>query len=295
MDSCAQLGLPCQGIRAAQRPVVQARVQGRALACLTLVLALLAGTPHALSEPTNSIGMDFVCLPAGSFLLEPQVPRSAQKASQSTEESRTKMVISRPFCLGIYPVTQAQWETVMGSNPSWFKGPSRPVENVSWNDAQDFIRRLNAREGTQKYRLPTEMEWEYAARGGTQGRYFFLDRVHSWEDAELALCDYAWFNKNAGGTTQPVGQKKPNPYGLYDIYGNVWEWVQDRFAPLLPSGPEFVDYTGPPPSPVNNRERVFRGGSFGLSSVYSRSGSRRSLQPDYKHNDIGFRVAFTLQ
>jgi formylglycine-generating enzyme required for sulfatase activity len=139
------------------------------------------------------------------------------------------------------------------------------------------------------------MEWEYAARGGTNSKYFFMEDPDSWAEAEIHLDAYAWFNKNSQGSTQPVGQKKPNPYGLYDMYGNVWEWVEDRFAVKSPSFSEITDYKGPAASPWNDRERVFRGGSFGLSGTYSRSGSRRSLTPNYRHNDIGFRLALSAE
>jgi len=255
--------------------------------CLVLVCAVPARAESGRQIHINSIGMEFVLISAGSFFLEHEV-----MDGQGTPR-RPKVTISKAFYLGQYPVTQEQWETVIGSNPSQFKGWNRPVENVSWRDVQEFIRRLNELEGHERYRLPTEMEWEYAARGGTASKYFFMEDPRTWEEAELPLKTYAWFNKNSHSSTRPVGKKKPNPYGLYDMYGNVWEWVQDRFAVKPPNLLEMRDYAGPAASPWNNRERVLRGGSFGLSGPYSRSGSRRSLTPDYRHNDIGFRLALT--
>jgi len=255
--------------------------------CLVLACASAAQAESWWQTHVNSIGMEFVLISPGSFFLEHEVTDG-----QGTPR-RPKVTISKAFYLGKYPVTQEQWEAVIGSNPSLFKGRSRPVENVSWRDAQEFIRRLGALEQHERYRLPTEMEWEHAARGGTDSKYFFMEDPRTWEEAEIPLDAYAWFNKNSQGSTRPVGMKKPNPYGLYDMYGNVWEWVQDRFVVTLPNVLELRDYTGPAPSPWNDRERVFRGGSFGLSGAYSRSGSRRSLTPDYRHNDIGFRLALS--
>jgi len=128
------------------------------------------------------------------------------------ELPRHKVTITKPFYIGKYEVTQEQWVAVMGSNPSRFKGRRRPVENVSWNDVQKFIKKLNEKEKTTKYRLPTEAEWEYAARAGEPGSYCFGDLV-----ADLPL--YAWYYHNANAQTHEVGQLKPNSWGLYDMHG----------------------------------------------------------------------------
>ena len=148
----------------------------------------------------------------------------------------------------------------MGNNPSNFKGEDRPVESVSWKDVQEFVKKLNEKEGTDKYRLPSEAEWEYACRAGTQTRY-------SFGDDESKLNEYAWYDKNSGSETHPVGQKKPNPWGLYDMHGNVWEWVQDRWH---------GDYNGAPSDGSawedgSGSDRVDRGGSWINYARYCRS------------------------
>jgi formylglycine-generating enzyme required for sulfatase activity len=130
--------------------------------------------------------------------------------------------ITRSFYIGKYPVTQMQWQAVMGNNPSHFTGDAtRPVENVSWDEVQVFLQRLKERDGNL-YRLPTEAEWEYVARAGSASAYCF-------GDDEEQLGQYAWHDKNAGGTTHPVGQLNANKRNLYDVQGNVWEWVKDWF------------------------------------------------------------------
>ena len=175
------------------------------------------------SKTRNLTGMEFVLIPAGEF--EMGSP-SREKRRKLWESPVHRVTIKKPFYLGIYPVTQEQWNKVMGSNPSYFKGEKHPVETISWEDAQVFLRKLNAIENTGEkcsgYRLPTEAEWEHAARAGSTGSYFF-------GDDESKLKEYAWFLGNSGLETHPVGLKKPNPWGLYDIYGNVGEWVQDEY------------------------------------------------------------------
>src|SRR5262249_9745907 len=130
-------------------------------------------------------------------------------------------VTLRAFYLGIYPVTQAQWDAVMASNPSHFKGPDRPVESVPWDDCEAFCRKLTELTG-HLCRLPTEAEWEYACRAGTTTAYSFGDKAK--------LGEHGWYEANSGGQTQPVGKQKPNAWGLYDMHGNVWEWCQDWYA-----------------------------------------------------------------
>jgi formylglycine-generating enzyme required for sulfatase activity len=159
--------------------------------------------PETTAEPTwpqtltNSIDMEFILIPAGEFLM-------GSNDGDNDEKPVHKVTISEPFYLGKYQVTQAQWEALMGNNPSYFKGDSnRPVEKISWNDAQEFIRKLNEKEGSSKYRLPTEAEWEYACRAGTTTAY-------SLGDDPRQLGEYAWYDENSKGETHPVGQLRPN-------------------------------------------------------------------------------------
>ena len=165
----------------------------------------------AEAEKNNPIAaMEFVQVPAGEFLMG-----SESEEAIYMEQPVTRVRISRGFYLGKYEVTQGQWQAVMGSNPSFFDecGPDCPVEGVSWDDVQEFIRKLNAAVGEERYRLPTEAEWEYAARAGTSGdRYGNLDAI-------------AWYDGNSGDRTHPVGRKAPNALGLHDMLGNVFEWV----------------------------------------------------------------------
>jgi formylglycine-generating enzyme required for sulfatase activity len=242
---------------------------------------------------TNSIGMELVLIPAGSFELDLDIVNNFKEVLY-----RPKMIISKPFYLGKYEVTQEQWVAVMGSgtNPSNFPGRTNPVEQVSWEDVQVFIKLLNQKEGHNRYRLPTEAEWEYAARGGQDVKrtYFFMDNPKTWDEktwdeAASALDAYAWFDKNSGNTTHPVGQKKPNPYGLYDIYGNVWEWVQDRYAQDLPTAKEVRDYRGP----AKGSDRVERGGSWIDPVVNCRSSARLHDALGFRYNFIGFRLALS--
>ncbi len=172
------------------------------------VPAASAVTP--LQTVRNRLGMEMVLIPAGEFQM-------GSNTGDSDEQPVHTVRISRPFYLGTYEVTQGQWQAVMGRNPSWFTGePTRPVERVSWDNIQIFLQQLNAREGGAGYRLPTEAEWEYAARAGTSTAY-------SFGDDEQKLGEYAWYRANASNTTRPVGLKTPNAWGLHDMHGNVWE------------------------------------------------------------------------
>jgi formylglycine-generating enzyme required for sulfatase activity len=177
-------------------------------------------------------GMEFVLIPAGTF----QMGSNDSDANKNEKPVHT-VRITKPFYLGKYEVTQDQWQAVMGTNLSNFTGdPNRPVENVSWEDVQEFIRRLNSREGRTIYRLPTEAEWEHAARAGTTTRWSFGD------DASQ-LGRYAWYGDKAAGPRYPVGQLQPNHWGLYDMHGNVLEWGQDW------SGSYASGTTDDPPGP----------------------------------------------
>jgi formylglycine-generating enzyme required for sulfatase activity len=162
--------------------------------------------------------MEFVLIPAGEF----DIGSKNETERWDVENPVHRVNISKAFYMGKYEVTQKQWRDVMGNNPSSFEGDNLPVETVSWNEVQEFIKKLNEKEGSNKYRLPTEAEWEYAARAGTTTPHFFGNN-------ESKLGDYAWYDSNSYRVTHDVGQKKPNPWGLYDMYGNVLEWVQDKW------------------------------------------------------------------
>ena len=203
---------------------------------------------------------------------------STSTAADDDEQPVTQVRISRGFDLGKYEVTQGQWEAVMGSNPSYLNrcGLDCPVERVSWEDAQEFIGRLNAMDGEGTYRLPTEAEWEYAARAGTTGdRYGNLDAI-------------AWYDDNSGGRKHPVGQKAPNAWGLHDMLGNVWEWVEDWYG----------DYPGgsvtDPRGPASGSYRVRRGGGWRSGASNCRSAIRISATPGNRNSNLGFRLLRTV-
>jgi formylglycine-generating enzyme required for sulfatase activity len=225
-------------------------------------------------EAYSSIDMEFVLIPAGTFLMG-----SNDAAAFGNEQPVHEVTISQPFYLGKYQVTQAEWQVVVGSNPSYFAGdPTRPVESVSWNRVQEFIRKLNEQEGSNKYRLPTEAEWEYAARAGTTTAYSFGDDLSD-------LDTYAWYRGNSDDKTHPVGQIEPNAWGLYDMHGNVREWVQDWYGEY-PVGP-VTDPTGPSSGTL----RVVRGGSWRYSAQDCRAAYRFHFAPNLRDSSLGFRLA----
>jgi formylglycine-generating enzyme required for sulfatase activity len=255
---------------------------------LTVILLFSINQAQAAEKTyTNSIGMEFVLIPAGEFMMG---SNDSDKWAEEYEKPQHKVTISKDFYLGKYEVTQEQWEAVMGSNPShfkgwfkgWFKGKlQNPVENVSWDDVQIFIKRLNHKEGTEKYRLPTEAEWEYAARALGSSSYFFGD-----DPAQLG--DYAWYNDNADDT-HPVGKKKPNFFGLYDMYGNVSEWVQDWYGENYYKQSSSIDPTGS----TSGSDRVIRGSSWRNLARDARSASRYSSLPGSRGSLLGFRLALS--
>ena len=173
-------------------------------------------------EATNSIGMKLRLIPAGEFMMG----SPGTESGREDDETQHRVSITKPFYLGVTEVTQEQYQKVMGTNPSYFKGPQNPVETVSWADAVEFCRKLSAMPAEKTaghvYRLPTEAEWEYACRAGTTTAYSFGD------DASR-LGDYGWFGGNSDSKTHQVGEKKPNAWGLYDMHGGVYEWCQDRY------------------------------------------------------------------
>jgi formylglycine-generating enzyme required for sulfatase activity len=227
---------------------------------------------------TNSIGIEFVFIPPGTF----SMGTSDDDSERYDYEIMHTVTLSKGFLMATTPVTQSQWQKVMGKNPSYFKenGNNCPVEQVSWEDAQQFIAKLNEMEQTNTYCLPTEAQWEYACRAGSTTRYCF-------GDDEKILKDYAWYNKNSGGKTHPVKQKNPNSWGLYDMHGNVREWCEDWYG-NYPNEP-VTDPTGPP----SGESRVLRGGSWYFYPRGLRSAIRGDDSPGNRFNHFGFRLLRT--
>jgi len=229
---------------------------------------------NRISSPTitdNYSGVKMVSVPAGCFQM-------GSNTGGSDEQPVHRVCLST-YDIGKYEVTQALWQKVMGNNPSSFKGSNKPVEKVSWDDIQDFIRKLNQETG-QKFRLPTEAEWEYACRsGGRDQKYCGGNNVNS----------VAWSKNNSGDTTHNVGQKQANGLGLYDMNGNVWEWVQDRYDESYYSSSP----TNNPKGPSGGSYHVGRGGGWFDDASYLGSAVRGSNSPEVGDDDLGFRLAIT--
>jgi formylglycine-generating enzyme required for sulfatase activity len=218
----------------------------------------------------NGAKMELVLIRPGSFMMGGEQHGPIHKVN-----------ITKPFYIGKYEVTQKQWETVMGNNPSNFKGPQNPVENVSWEDCQAFLKKIEEKFASTgaKFSLPTEAQWEYACRAGSTTKY-------SFGDAEASLGDYAWYAGNAGSKTHPVGEKKPNAWGLYDMHGNVWEWCADWYEQGYYSQSLPDDPTGP----SSGSDRVCRGGGWGTRASYCPSAIRFRSPPALRLDLFGFRV-----
>ncbi|MCC2676900.1 MAG: hypothetical protein K0R58_3847 [Ramlibacter sp.] len=265
-------------------------------------LAALVSPEFAQAQPmglnfTNSIGMEFVSIPAGTFQMG---AGPSDREATISEKPQHRVTIGKPFHLGKFEVTQTQWEAVMGSSPftldrsnpyyslpgmaARMRRPQVPA-TVSWNDAQEFIQRLNRKEGHTRYRLPTEAKWEYAARAGTTTAY-------SYGDDSNQLERYAWFGEDfATGSAHPVGQKLPNPWGLHDVHGNVWEWVQDWYSDSYYGSSPAQD----PRGPQSGTSKVVRGGSWHQTATSWRTSFRKPYAPDYRGISIGFRLAMSAE
>jgi formylglycine-generating enzyme required for sulfatase activity len=231
-------------------------------------------------EIPNSIGMEFALIPEGEFMMG----SPSNEVGRYEDEGPVRRVkIPKSFYMGKYEVTQKQWRDIMGNDPSRFNGDNLPIEQVSWNDVQKFIKKLNKKENTIKYRLPSEAEWEYAARAENSTRYFFGD-----DDSKLG--DYAWYHGNSEGRTHPVGQKKPNSWGLYDIHGNVWEWVQDKYQDTY----DFVPTDGSSWESEISKQRVLRGGAWSDNTRDCRLAYRGHDVPGDCDSFLGFRLVRSL-
>jgi formylglycine-generating enzyme required for sulfatase activity len=228
----------------------------------------------------NSIGMDLMLIPPGEFLMG----SPAFEEGRQGDETQHKVTLTKPFFMGITEVTQLQFFRVLRKNPSNFKAAKHPVEQVTWDEAVEFCARLSdlpaEKRAGRVYRLPTEAEWEYACRAGTTTAY-------SFGNDQGQLSNYGWWHDykvNSGGATHPVGLKKPNPWGLYDIHGNVFELCHDWYVGY--SGGELTD----PKGPVSGPHRVNRGGCWLHDSGRCRSAYRGRITPDTRYYDLGFRV-----
>ena len=254
-------------------------------ASICLLAALLNRETAAQDMPIHSLGYliegnAFVRIPAGEFSM-------GSSAGNDDERPVHRVRISRAFELSKYEITQAQWDAVMRNphattdtrsrsaevNPSKFKGPERPVENVSWNEVQLFLKALSARDPKHRYRLPTEGEWEYAARAG------------SADEAVKTLDDVAWYKVNSDGETHAIGQKAANAWGLHDMLGNVMEWVQDWYSPAYDTAAG-ID----PEGTVQGSYKVYRGCAWLSEAKYCRPAFRAFDFPNQGQYSVGFRV-----
>ena len=257
-------------------------------------LKMCLTSPHGMVN--NSIGMILVLIPKGTF----QMGSPAREAGSRDNEGQHEVTLTQDYYLGAFEVTQAQYKKVMGKNPSYFQGESvaerhpmtgrvvkevdsanHPVDMVSWKEAVKFCEKLSAlpeeRKAGRKYRLPIEAEWEYACRVGSTTEFSFGDDPGQ-------LSNYAWFGENSKGQTHPVGEKKPNALGLYDMEGNVFEWCSDWYG-KYPKSP-ITDPTGP----ETGSNRVVRGGSWDCRAASCRSAYRFGDEPFGRSFILGFRV-----
>ncbi len=252
-------------------------------------------------EIINSIGMKLVLIPKGTFMMGSPF----DEEGASNDEALHKVTISNEYYLGVYEVTQSQYEKVMGANPSEFKGSllegdssTRPVDNVSWVNAVVFCKKLSKLPEEKKagriYRLPTEAEWEFACRAGSVTKYHFEEKNtsasdYAWLNLNMSVRDYAWFKLNSNEQTHPVGEKKANAWGLHDMHGNVSEWCSDWY------GEYPKDPVSDPTGPSQGEYKVFRSGSFDQDLAWCRSGKRGHVAPLFSWYSIGFRIALNSE
>lgn len=257
------------------------------------LLAILPGLPmqlQAADSIRNDIGMVFIHVPAGKFLMgsedldEITIEQPDGKAAMVKDETPAhRVVFNHPFYLGSTEVTQQQWLAVMdkrrGPDSHWAHKDWQqlPVVGVTWNDTQDFIKTLNARDTQFRYRLPTEAEWEYAARAGSSGlRPYPVD----------TLTDHAWYIENSGDEIQPVATRQANAWGLHDLFGNAWEWTSDWYASNYYASSPLVA----PAGPAEGTKKIRRGGSFHCQVHLVRPAYRSADTPGTRYSVIGFRL-----
>ena len=239
-------------------------------------LSVVSGS-NTISIPVkNGISIDMVKVEAGTFMMG---ATSEMKDPYDDEKPVHQVTLTNDYYMGKYEVSQALWEAVMGSNPSEYKGDNRPVETVSWNDCQEFISKLNSMTG-RKFRLPTEAEWEYAARGGKKSRSYQYSGSSN-------ISDVAWYDGNSGSKTHPVGTKQANELGIYDMSGNVYEWCSDWYGSYSSSSQTN------PTGADSGSSRVYRGGSWIYIAWLCRLSYRAGNTPGYRSYGLGLRLALS--
>lgn len=230
----------------------------------------------SLSAELNKLINNMVYVAGGTFTMG---GTSEQSSDAYDDEKPTHSVTLSSYYICKYEVTQALWRAVMGSNPSNFKGDNLPVENVSWNDCQTFINRLNSNTG-RNFRLPTEAEWEFAARGGNYSRHYKYSGSNY-------ISDVAWYDGNSGNRTHPIGTKQANELGLYDMSGNVYEWCSDWYG-------SYSSYSqNDPTGPNSGSDRVLRGGSWSGNARNCRSSGRIIITPGARDDGLGLRLVLS--
>ena len=249
---------------------------------LTANTTVATNTASSLSGNTitipvkNGISIDMVRVEAGTFTMG---ATSEMEDPYDWEKPTHQVTLTNDYYIGKYEVTQALWKAVMGNNPSNFKGDNLPVEKVSWDDCQEFINKLNRITG-KTFRLPTEAEWEYAARGGKKSRGYQYSGSNN-------ISDVAWYSDNSGNMTNDVGSKQANELGIYDMTGNVWEWCQDRYG-------RYDSFSQVNPTGANSgSDRVYRGGSWSYTARYCRSSFRLRITSGYRRSFLGFRLVLS--
>ncbi len=253
--------------------------------------------PETVLDLGNNVNMRLVLIPAGKFMMG----SPATEAGRSSDEGpQHEVTISRPFYMGAFEVTQEQYEQVMGKNPSTVKGAKNPVEQVSWDEAVEFCRKLSAGTG-KKVMLPTEARWEYACRACTTTAFHTGDALKPGQANAVIPSNpnvwdrlMAWLGMSSGQKTlqtAPAGSFPPNGFGLYDMHGNVWEWCSDWYGKDYYANSPKTDPTGPD----SGAYRVLRGGSWYCDPQHCRSAGRGSNAPDFRNYDLGFRVAVDLK
>ncbi len=244
---------------------------------------------------SNSIGMDFIYIPPGTFMMgsPPDEP------GRDNDEYQRKVTLTKGFYIQTTEVTQKQWRKIMWSNPSHFSnscGKECPVENVSWEDVQRYIRKLNKKENTDKYRLPTEAEWEYACRAGSNTAYANGDISGTKCGHDPNLDNMGWYCGNSDRSTHPVAQKKANAWGLYDMHGNVWELCQDKSGGSLDNMMTQGNIVSGEIDPIGTSGslRISRGGSWRNGAEGCRAADRSIDSPSRKFRVLGFRLVKDL-